>query len=125
MRAIVMPGFAELTVVINPAAEVTREGRPIIIMPWLYAPWQEARDTGAAEVQVEGESLRALLDELSARYKQARVDFDPISPKTGDLDSDYDVVVNGTNYVALPGGLDAKLRDGDEVKIKMVWRWDG
>ena len=125
MRIVIMPGFAELTVIVNPAGEVTREGQPMIIMPWLYAPWQYAKETGVAEIQVAGESLRALLNGLSAQYKRAKVDFDPFSPKTNDVDSDYDVLVNGKNYVALPRGLDAELRDGDEVKVKMVWRWDG
>jgi hypothetical protein len=49
----------------------------------------------------------------------------PINPKTDDLDFDYDVLVNGKNYVSLAGGLDARLKDNDIVKVKIVWRWDG
>ena len=47
------------------------------------------------------------------------------NPQTNDLDFDYDVLVNGKNYLALPHGLDARLADGDEVRVKILWRWDG
>jgi hypothetical protein len=33
--------------------------------------------------------------------------------------------VNGKKYVGLPQGLETKLRKGNEVVIKMNWRWDG
>jgi molybdopterin converting factor small subunit len=125
MNVSIMPGFSELIVRINPAEKVTREGLLNIIMPWLYAPWPEARGKGVVELEVEGETTRALLTTLAEVYKQADVDFAPINPKTNDLDEDYDVLVNDKNYVTIPHGLDAKLRDGDEVKVKVLWRWDG
>ena len=125
MKAAIMPGFSELTIIVNPTGEVTREGMPSIIMPWLYAPWPDAKGEGVIQIEVKGETLRALLAELSHRYKQANVDFEPINPGTNDLDFDYDVYVNDRNYVALPHGLDAELEDGDEVKVKILWRWDG
>lgn len=125
MKAVIMPGFSELIITINPTAEVTREGLLSIIMPWLYAPWPEAQQKGVIEVEVKGDTLRALLIKLQQLYKQVNVDFEPIKPMTNDLDFDYDVFVNGKNYVTLPHGLDAKLRDSDEVKVKMLWRWDG
>ena len=125
MRVVIMPGFAELTMIINPAGEVKREGQVSIIMPWLYAPWPDASEKGTVEIQFEGETLRALLSELSRQYKQVNVDFEPVNPRSNDLDFDYDVLVNGKNYVALANGLDARLTDGDEVKVKMLWRWDG
>ena len=125
MRVAIVPGFADLTITVNPARGVTVEDRPLIIMPWLYAPWPDAQEKGLVEIEVEGETLRALLAELSLRYKQADVDFEPINPRTNDVDFDYDVIVNGRNFVALPGGLDVKLKDGDEVKVKTLWRWDG
>jgi len=74
---------------------------------------------------VPGDTLRALLMELSERYRQANVDFELINPGTNDLDFDYDVLVNGKNYVALAGGLDVKLKANDTVKVKVLWRWDG
>ena len=94
-------------------------------MPWLYAPWPQAREKGIIEIEIAGDTLRALLAELSGQYQQADIDFQPINPTTNDLDFDYDVSVNGKNYVALAGGLDAKLKDNDSVRVKMLWRWDG
>jgi molybdopterin converting factor small subunit len=125
MNVAIMPGFSELIVKINPAEKVTREGLLNIIMPWLYAPWPDARGKGVIELEVEGETTRALLTTLAEVYRQVDVDFTPINPKTNELDEDYDVLVNDKNYVTIPHGLDAKLRDGDEVKVKILWRWDG
>ena len=125
MRVVIMPGFSELMIIVNPTQEVTREGMLSIVMPWLYAPWSNAQKKGIIEMEIDGDTLRALLAELSARYKEANVEFQPINPTTNDLDFDYDVLVNGKNYVALDYGLDTKLKDGDSVEIKMLWRWDG
>ena len=125
MRAVIMPGFSELIIVVNPTHEVTREGMLSIVMPWLYAPWPNAQEKGIIEMEIDGDTLRALLTELTARYKEANTDFQPINSTTNDLDFDYDVLVNGKNYVALAGGLDAKLKEDDAVKVKMLWRWDG
>ena len=125
MKAVIMPGFSELIVIVNPTREVTREGMLSIVMPWLYAPWPQAKEKGIVGMEFAGDTLRALLLELSARYKAANVDFQPVNPATNDLDFDYDVLVNDKNYVALAGGLDARLKDDDRVKVKMLWRWDG
>jgi molybdopterin converting factor small subunit len=125
MKVAIMPGFSELIVRINPVEKVTRDGLLNIIMPWLYAPWPDAREKGVIELEVEGETVRALLTTLAKVYEQANVDFEPINPKSNDLDEDYDVLVNDKDYVTIPHGLDAKLRDGDEVKVKILWRWDG
>jgi len=125
MKAVIMPGFSELIIVVNPTGEVTREGMLSIIMPWFYAPWPGSQEKGIIEMIVAGDTLRALLTELSKRYRQANVDFEPINSGTNDLDFDYDVLVNGKNYVALDNGLDAKLKADDTVKVKVLWRWDG
>jgi molybdopterin converting factor small subunit len=125
MRVVIIPGLTELRIKVNPTKKVTREGLPYIVMPWMFAPWPEARDKGVVEIVLKGETLRELLVELSARYKQVNVDFEPVNPKTNDVDFDYDVSVNGKNYVGLSKGLDTKLRGGNEVVIKMNWRWDG
>jgi molybdopterin converting factor small subunit len=125
MRAVIMPGFSELIIVVNPTHEVAREGMLSLVMPWLYAPWPEAKEKGIIEMKIDGDTLRALLVELSARYKEANVEFQPINSTTNDLDFDFDVLVNGKNYVALVGGLDAKLKEDDTVTVKMLWRWDG
>lgn len=125
MKATIIPGFSELLIFINPSKEVTRVGLPSIIMPWLYAPWPEARKKGIIHINVLGETLRMLLEELSQRYKQTDVDFDPLDLQTNELDNDYEVLVNEKNYISLPDGLDEKLKVNDEVKVKMLWRWDG
>ena len=125
MKAVITPGFSELIIVVNPAEKVTREGLLTINMPWLYAPWPDAREKGVIEAEVKGETLRALLTTLAKAYKQAGVDFEPINPRTNDMDEDYDVLINGKNYITIPDGLNTKLEDGDSVKLKILWRWDG
>jgi hypothetical protein len=125
MKIVITPGFSELLIVVNPTREVTREGMLSIVMPWLYAPWPDAKKKGIIKTEIEGETLRELLIGLSARYRQANVDLELINPGTSDLDFDYDVLVNGQNYVALAGGLDVKLKADDTVKVRILWRWDG
>ena len=125
MRAVIIPGLTELRIKVNPARKVSREGLPYIVMPWMFAPWPDVKDKGVIEIEVKGETLRRLLIELSDWYKRAHVDFEPLNPKTDDVDFDYDVSVNGKNYIGLSNGLDTKLRKGNEVVIKMNWRWDG
>ena len=125
MKTAIMPGFSELRIIVNPTKEVSRKGLLSIIMPWLYAPWPDAQESGIIDVSFKGETLRALLAELSERYKQVNVDFEPINPASNDVDFDYDVVVNSKDYTTLPRGLDTKLSDNDEVKVKILWRWDG
>jgi len=125
MRAAIAPGFSELFITVNPSGEVTRDGLLNLNMPWLFAPWPEARTKGVIEAEVEGETLRALLTFLAEAYKKAGVDFEPINPRTNDMDEDYDVLINGNNYITLPNRLDTKLEDGDKVKLKILWRWDG
>ena len=125
MKVVIFPGLVELKIKVNPTKKVTREGLPYIVMPWMFAPWPEAKDKGVIEVEIEGLTLRALLNELSVFYKKAGVDFEPINSKTNDVDFDYDILVSGKKYVSLPQGLETKLRKGNEVVIKINWRWDG
>lgn len=125
MKVVITPGFSELFIVVNPVAKITRDGLLTINMPWLYAPWPDARQTGVIETEVEGDTLRALLGGLAEAYNRAGVDFQPINPRTNDMDEDYDAWINDTNYVAIPDGLNARLKDGDRVKVKILWRWDG
>jgi hypothetical protein len=123
MKIAVIPGCTELKIKVNPTGAVPREEGECKI-PWLYAPWPEAEQKGVVEIEMKGDSLRALLAEVSNRYKKANVDFDPIDPGTDEIHSDYDVSVNGKSYVSLRGGLDAALRSGDEVIINMVYYAD-
>jgi len=91
----------------------------------MFAPWPESKSKGVIEIEIKGETLRALLSELSDLYKKAGVDFEPINAKTNDVDFDYEILMSGKKYVGLSQGLDTKLRKGSEVVIKMNWRWDG
>ena len=116
MRVAIVPHFEQLRVLVNYDGKVTLEARSPSL-PALYAPWPDAREKGFTEINVKGDTLRVLLTEVGALYKQANVDFEPICPITNDLKLDFDVFVNGKNCVLLTHGLDAKLRDGDEVKI--------
>lgn len=125
MRVVIVPGLVELRIKVNPTKQVSREGLPYIVMPWMFAPWPEAKGVGVIEVEIKGLTLRAFLNELSSFYRKAGVDFEPINPKTNDVDFDYEILMNGKRYVTLPQGLDTKLRKGTEVVIKMNWRWDG
>ena len=125
MRVVIIPGLVELRVEVNPARKVNRKGSPYIVMPWMFAPWPEAKVKGIIETEIEGSTLRTLLAGLSDQYKRANVDFEPINPKTNDIDFDYDIMVNGKNYVGLSNGLDTRMKRGDKLTIKMNWRWDG
>jgi len=116
MRVAIIPHSEQLKILVNPNGEVTPKAYSSGL-PRFFAPWPDARDKGVIEIEVEGETPRALLTELSRRYKQANVDFEPICPITNDLKLDFDVFVNGKNYVILTHGLNAKLEDGDEVKV--------
>ena len=121
MRAAIAPGFSELIITVNPRGEVSREGLLNLHMPWLFAPWPEAREKGLAELEVEGETIRALVTAVARVYKEAGVDFEPIDPRTNDMDEDYDVFINGKNYITVPGRLDTRLEDGDNVKLKILF----
>jgi molybdopterin converting factor small subunit len=117
MKVAIVPNFEQLKVVVNPDSKLTPE-EGASSLSTLYAPWPHARETGFAEIDLEGDTLRALLAEIGTRYKQAGVDFEPICPITSNLKTDFDVFVNGKNYVLLTHGLEAKLKDGDEIKIQ-------
>jgi molybdopterin converting factor small subunit len=125
MRVVIIPGLVELRIKVNPIKQVSREGLPYIVMPWMFEPWPEQKRKGVIEIEIKGETLRALLSELSDVYKKANVDFEPINSRTNDVDFDYEILMNGKKYIALAKGLDTKLRKGTEVVIKMNWRWDG
>jgi molybdopterin converting factor small subunit len=115
----------KVVIKVDPVKRVTREGLPYIFMPWMFTPWVEAKTKGIIEIEIKGVTLRALLNELSDIYKKANVDFEPINSRTNDVDFDYEILMNKKKYVALAQGLDTKLRKGDQIVIKMNWRWDG
>ncbi|MFC1871636.1 hypothetical protein ACFLYF_04475 [Chloroflexota bacterium] len=61
-----------------------------------------------------------MLAGLSGQYDRAGVDFHPVKPETGEVPADYDVSVNGKNYVSLPEGINTRLKTGDEVVINIA-----
>ena len=116
MKIAIVPHLEHLRVIVDSHGKVT-PGRSPPAISTLYAPWPDAREKGFAEIDIEGDTLRALLAEVGTRYKKVNVDFEPLCPITNDLKIDYDVFVNGKNFVLLAHGLESKLGDGDEVKI--------
>ncbi len=117
MKVAIVPHFEQLKVIVNSNGKVSPEALCASYLPGLYAPWPDARQQGFIEIHIEGDTLRALLAEVGTRYRQANVDFEPICPTTNGLKSDFDVFVNGKNYVLLAHGLETELEDGDEVRI--------
>lgn len=122
MRIAIVPQLEQLIILVNHDG-LMASANHVLSLPALFAPWPGSREKGFAEIEVEGDTLRAILAEVGSRYKQAGVDFEPISPITKDIKPDYDVFVNGKNYVLLDRGLESKLKDGDEVKVLSDTMW--
>jgi len=120
VKLVIMPGYAELIIKVDPPEEVTREGLLNLMMPWLYGPWPEAKQTGIINTDVSGTTLKDLLIEITSRYRQAGIEFLPYDTNGNTVDFDYDVLVNGRDYISLPSGLDEVLAKGDEIRIKTV-----
>jgi molybdopterin converting factor small subunit len=116
MRVAVIPQLDKLKVIVNSSADLTSEICNVYL-PDKYAPWPDARQKGFVEIDLEGDTLRVLLEEIGIRYKQVNLDFEPICRETNDLKQEYDMLVNGKNWALLTKGLDTKLQDGDEISI--------
>ena len=116
MKLAIVPYLENLIVIVDSHDKANPE-RSSSAISTMYAPWPDAQEKGFAEIDVEGDTLRALLGEIGTRYRRANVDFEPICPITNDLKLDYDVFVNGKNFILLAQGLETRLRNGDEVKI--------
>ena len=105
MRVVIIPGLVELRIKVDPTKESDSEGITLYCDALDVCSMARGEKKGVIEIEIKGETLRALLIELSDQYKQADVDFEPVNPKTNDVDFDYDVSVNGKNYVGLPKAL--------------------
>jgi molybdopterin converting factor small subunit len=116
MKVAIVPHIDHLIVIVNSHGKVPLEASSSAISK-LYVPWPDAQEKGFAEIEIEGDTLRAVLTKIGAIYKQANIDLEPICPTTNDVKLDYDVFVNGNSFVLLNNGLESKLRDGDAVKI--------
>lgn len=117
MKVVLVPHFARLRVIVNSKGEVSPDAICTSYLPGMYAPWPDAHIKGFIPLDVEGNTLRTLLAEIGAHYVKANVDYEPICPDTHELKLDFDVFLNGKNYILFPNGLDSKLNDGDEIEI--------
>lgn len=117
MKVAVIPRFDKLKILVNSSVDLTSETNSSYL-PGQFEAWPEARQKGFAEIDLEGDTLRVLLEEIGFRYKQVNVDFEPICPVTNDLKLEYDVLVNGKNSALLIKGLETKLQDGDEINVE-------
>lgn len=116
MRIVIVPGFAALRITVNPDGNV-RGTSASSFEPGMCAAWPEAKEKGFFEMEIEEGTLKAVLRKITEHCRQAQVDFEPLCFKTDDVSFDYDVILNGRNYVSLPSGLDTRLSDGDEIKV--------
>jgi hypothetical protein len=63
MKVAIIPGPTDLKVVIDPGDDVNF--KPGLLIPGIYDDWPEARENGFMEMDVNGDTLRALLVEIS------------------------------------------------------------
>lgn len=73
-----------------------------------------AKHRGKAELEIQGTTLRDLLEELS---NKAQWELKLIDARTGNVANPFRVSVNDSWSYSLPQGLDTELRDGDEIEI--------
>lgn len=117
MKVVLIPHFARLRVIVNSKGEASPDAICASYLPGMYAPWPDAHIKGFITLDVEGNTLRTLLAEIGAHYVKAKVDYEPICPDTHELKLDFDVFLNGKNYILCSKGLDSILNDGDKVEI--------
>ncbi|MBM4444391.1 MAG: MoaD/ThiS family protein [Chloroflexi bacterium] len=79
-------------------------------------------DRGMMELEGRSPTLRDLLNEISLRSGgKVRA----IDPKTGEMDVEFFVLLNGREVPAVPQGLETEIHDGDEVGIGLMHFWGG
>jgi hypothetical protein len=114
MKAVVRFGFSELIIEVDPTGKII-ERSIINVLPGIYAPWPYAKNRGVVELEIGGDTLRALLTELCHSYRQVNSDFIPYDQNTNQVNLDYEVLVNGNEYSVF--GLDTKLKENDKIKV--------
>jgi hypothetical protein len=82
----------------------------------------EVFDRGQIQLEDDKATLRDLLNEV-AQKSHGRVQV--VDPESGEMDTDYFVLLNGHEVPAMPQGPGAELHDGDEVGIGMMHFWGG
>ena len=73
-------------------------------------------DRRSLVVDLEGPTIRGVLQELSNRFGERFRDL-VFDPRTGEPRDRIVILVNGRHYRGLTGGLDSELSQGDEVAI--------
>jgi hypothetical protein len=116
MKVVVIPRTIDVRIIIDPVDELEIESA-LSVIPGAYDYWPEAKEKGFVEIEIAGNTLRALLTEISDRYHRSGINIGPICPVTKDIRNTCDVFVNDKNYVRTPRGLDTVLNKNDEVKI--------
>lgn len=83
-----------------------------------------ARVFGSDWIELPGDTatLGSLLEEV-VRRTDKKVNI--IDPNGQGIDSDYFVLVNGTEVPSRPESLQRELQEGDEVGVGMMHFWGG
>jgi hypothetical protein len=82
----------------------------------------ELSDRGQMQLANDRPTLRDLLYEVA---EQSHGKIQVVDPESGEMDTDYFVLLNGREVPAMPQALEVKLHDGDEVGIGMMHFWGG
>lgn len=72
--------------------------------------------SGELELELPGSTLREVIFEVCERYGQPFREL-VLDAETGNIRSEYAILVNGRHYRTLPRGLDSEVLDGDFVAI--------
>jgi molybdopterin converting factor small subunit len=101
--------------VIDPGDDVNYKAG--LLIPGIYDDWPEAREDGFTEININDNTLRALLIEISNRLNRNGVDQGPMCSRTNDVKQSFEILVNEKNYVLTSHGLETRLQSGDEITI--------
>lgn len=82
----------------------------------------EAFDRGQIRLTGDRPTLRDLLNEVALK-SDGRVRV--VDPESGEIDTEYFVLLNGREVKPSPRQLEIELHDGDEVGIGMMHFWGG
>jgi MoaD family protein len=73
-------------------------------------------DKSRVEVEKTSATIREVLDDLSHRFGREFIET-VYDSDTGQPAAHIMLLVNGRNYLSLPGRLDTELKDGDEMAL--------
>ena len=115
MKVIIIPGPTDLKAVVDPENKGDYKGG--LLIPGIYDDWPEAKEDGFTEIDVNGDTLRSLLVEISSRLNRNGIDQGPMCHITNDVKQAFEILINDKNYVLTPDGIETKLQRNDEVTI--------